>query len=262
MKLENSVAIVTGAAGGIGKAIGVDLAEHGCTPVLIDVKSEPLQRALEEVRRRAPAATAEACDISDRDQVRKAVQSIRQNHGRIDILVNNAGMMIVKLFSDMPDEEVRRQMDINYFGPVAFVREVVPVMESQGSGVILNVASVGARLVVPGTGPYAASKAAVHAFSEALYYELKDRGIHVGIVIPGGIKTGIFERSETRLGEYYRDECKTPPSAVTNSIRQAIEKERFKTVVPFSANFLLLAHAGLGGIFRNSLLKRLRPYMQ
>ncbi len=262
MKLDNKIAIVTGAASGIGRAIAVELATHGCTPALVDINEERLQKVLEEVKKTAPAATVEVCDISDREQVKRAVQSTRQQHGRIDILVNNAGMMIVKLFSEIPDEEVRRQMDVNYYGPVAFVREVVPVMEGQGRGVIINVASVGARLVVPGTGAYAASKAAVHAFSEALYYELKDKGIHVGIVIPGGIKTGIFERADNKLGEYYRDQCTTPPSAVTKSIRQAIEKERFKTVVPFSANFLLLAHAMLGGVFRNSLLGRIRPYMQ
>jgi short-subunit dehydrogenase len=194
--------------------------------------------------------------------VRNTVQAVQERHGSIDILVNNAAIMSVKLFKDLSEAEFNRHMDVNYYGPVALIRAVVPIMEKQGKGVIINVASVGAKLVVPGTSAYSASKAAIHAFSEALYYELKDKGIHVGIVVPGGIRTGIFDVVDTKLGEYYRDQCKTPPSKITKSIAKAIEKERFETIVPFSSRLLLGAHAHLPRIFRSSLLKRLRPYFK
>jgi short-subunit dehydrogenase len=262
MDIQSKVAIVTGAASGIGRETAIELASHGCTPVLVDINEDRLGKALDEVRKYAPNATSEICDVSDVERTGKMVKAIHERHGSIDILINNAAIMIVKLFKDLSDEEVKRHMDINYFGPIALIREVIPVMQKQGKGVIINVASVGARLVVPGTSAYAASKAAIHAFSEALYYELKDSGIHVGIIIPGGIRTGIFDAVDTRLGAYYRDQCTTSPSKITKSISQAIEKERFATVVPFSSNILLGTHAHLPGIFRSSLLKRLRPYFE
>jgi NAD(P)-dependent dehydrogenase (short-subunit alcohol dehydrogenase family) len=262
MDLKNKVAIVTGAASGIGRELAMELAQHGCTLVLVDMEEDGLAKALDDVKAHAPASTAETCDISNHEQVGQMVKAVHEHHGSIDILVNNAAIMLVKLFKDLTDDEFKRHMDVNYYGPVALIRAVVPVMEKQGKGVIINVASVGSRLVVPGTSAYAASKAAIHAFSEALYYELKDKGIHVGIIIPGGIKTGIFRSADTKLGVYYRDQCTTPPSKITKSIRQAIEKERFSSVVPFSSNILLGVHAHLSGIFRKSLLSRLRPYFE
>jgi short-subunit dehydrogenase len=262
MDIKNKTAIITGAASGIGKATAIELAMHGCVPVLVDINEDGLAKALDEVLKHAPNATAEACDISNVEQIQTVVQAIHNRHGRIDILINNAGIMIVKLFKNLSDEEVERHMNVNYYGPIALIRAVLPHMKSQGRGVIINVASVGGKLVVPGTSAYSASKAAIYAFSEALYYELKDNGIHVGVIVPGGIQTGILNTVHSKLGEYYRDQCTTPPSKITRGIRQAIEKERFQTVVPFSSNILLGVHAHLSGVFKTSLLKRLRPYFE
>lgn len=262
MQLENKIAVLTGAASGIGREIAIELARHGCTPILVDIKEGKLAETLDVVRKHAAASTAEVCDVSNQAQVVRMVQVICERHGRIDILVNNAGMMIVKLFDELSEDELDRQMAVNFYGALSLIQAVIPVMEKQGRGVILNVASVGGKLVVPGTAVYAASKAALYAFSESLYYELRDRGIHVGVVVPGGIRTGIFDNVSTRLGEYYRDQCTTSPSKVTKSIREAIEKERFETVVPFSARILLMVHGAVPGIFRKSLLRRLRPYFQ
>lgn len=262
MDLHNKTAIVTGAASGIGNATAIELAKHGCTPVLVDIKEDRLAKALDEVLTYAPASTAEACDISNAEQVSQMVQAVYERHGSVDILVNNAAIMTVKLFNDLSEEEFKKHMDVNYYGAVALIRAAIPIMQKQGKGVIINVASVGGKLVVPGTSAYAASKAAIYALSEALYYELKDKGIHVGVIVPGGIRTGIFDAVDTKLGAYYREQCTTSPLKITRSIRVAIEKERFETVVPFSSRFLLLAHGTLPGLFRKSLLSRLRPYFE
>jgi hypothetical protein len=124
------------------------------------------------------------------------------------------------------------------------------------------VASVGGRLIVPGTAVYAASKAAFQAFSEGLYYELKDRGIHVGIILPGGTRTGIFDASITRLGKYYQSQSNTPATVAAKAIRQAIEKERFVTITPLSYKFLIEFHDFFPGFFSKQLLGRLRPYFK
>lgn len=262
MDIENRIAIITGSAGGIGREIALELARHRCVPVLLDVNEDRLAGALEEVRRHSPSSTAEVCDVADQARTKQVVESVRERHGSIDILVNNAAIMITKVFDEMPDEEFRQQMNVNFYGPVSMIRAVLPVMEKQGKGVIMNVASVGGKLVVPGTGAYSASKAALYAFSESLHYELKHKGIHVGVVVPGGIRTGIMDAPGSKLGDYYRSQLKTPPAKISGSIRRAIEKERFETVVPFTAKLLLGAHGAFPGLFRRLLLSRLRPYMR
>jgi len=262
MKLKGKIAIVTGAASGIGRSTAIHLAIRGCTPVLVDIKEEQLLEVLVKVLKRAPDATAEVCDISDAEQIEQLVHKINETFGKIDILVNNAGMMIVKFFDELSQEEFDRQMAVNFYGGVNFIRAVVPIMEKQGKGVIINVASVGGRLIVPGTTVYSASKAAFGGFSEALYYELKDRGIHVGTVLPGGTRTGIFDNSVTKLAKYYQSQSKTTPVVIARKIREAIEKERMITIVPSSYWRLIEFHDFFPGFFSGQLLRRLRPYFK
>src|SRR4030042_2231008 len=178
MNIKGKTAVVTGAASGIGKETVIELAKRGCIPVLADINEDRLKEALVEVLKHAPDATAELCDISKDTQVRQIAQKTNERYGKIDILVNNAGIMIVKLLDELSADEFNKQMAVNFQGGVNFILAVAPIMKKQGKGVIINVASVGGRIVVPGTAAYAASKAAFHAFSESLYYELKDRGIH------------------------------------------------------------------------------------
>jgi len=262
LDIMDKVARVTGAASGIGRELSIDLAAHGCILSLVDIKEDGLAETLKSVREHTPASSSEVCDISDYIQVSQAVQGVLEQYGRIDILINNAGLMIVKPFTRLSEGEFARHINVNLYGPVELIREVAPVMTRQGRGIILNIASVGGKLVVPGTTAYAASKAALYAFSEALYYELRDKGIHVGVVVPGGIRTNIFDSADNPLAHYYRDQCTTLPSRVTKAIRKAIEKERFETVVPFSANFLLAAHGVAPGLFRKALQGRMRPYLE
>ena len=262
MDLRHTIAIVTGAASGIGRETVIELAKQGCTPALVDIQQDKLAAVLQEVRKFAPASVAEVCDISNSSQVKQIVQMVNEQYGKIDILVNNAGMMIVKFFDELSQDEFDRQMAVNFYGGVNLIRAVLPIMQTQGKGVIINVASVGGRLVVPGTAVYAASKAAFQGFSEALYFELKDKGIHVGIILPGGTLTGIFDTSTTKLGKYYQSQSKTAPQIAAKAIRQAIEKERFVTITPSSYKLLIEAHDFFPGLFSKQLLSRLRPYFK
>lgn len=258
MELKNKIAIVTGAGSGIGEATAIELAKHGCTPVLVGRTRDKLERVLGKVRKDAPNATAEVCDISKDIQVKQMVQAIHKRHGNIDILVNNAGTMIVKFFDELSEDELKRQMDTNFYGTASLIRSVIPIMEKQGKGVIINVTSSDSKLVVPGTNVYAASKAALNALSESLYYELKGSGIHVGIILAGGTRTELFNNVSNKLGEYYRDQCRMPPAKVARAISKAIEKERFETITPFSDKLYIGFHGALPGIFRRFVLQRLR----
>lgn len=260
MDIKDRIAVVTGAGSGIGRETAIELARHGCTVALVGRRENKLIDTLAEVHKYAPPSIAEICDVSDQAQVEQMVQKTYEYYKHIDILVNNAGMMTVKLFHELSEDEFNRHMSINYYGAVYFTRAVLPIMEKQGRGVIMNVASVNGKLCVPGTTGYAASKAALHAFSEALYYELKDKGIHVGVVLPGGTRTEIHNNVSNKLGQYQRDHCTTPPSKPAKSIRRAIEEERFETVTPSSYKFYIRFHSLLPGVFRALVLRTLRPY--
>jgi short-subunit dehydrogenase len=260
MDVKDKIAIITGAGTGIGRATAMDLAEHGCVTALVGRRESKLAETLKELQKHSPASTLHPCDVSDRAQVEQMVQSVREQHGRIDIIINNAGIMIVKPFAEMSEDELSKQVEINFFGAVSLIRAVVPVMEKQGKGAIVNVTSSDSKLVVPGTNVYAATKAALNAFSESLYYELKGKGIHVGIVLAGGTRTELFDSVTNRLGEFYRDHSQMPPAKVAKQIRKALEKERFETVTPFSDKVYIAFHGALPGVFRRFVLQKLRPY--
>ncbi len=159
-------------------------------------------------------------------------------------------------------------MAVNYDGAVRLTSAVFPIMQREGEGAIINVASIGGKLHLPGMTTNSASKAALYAFSESLHYELKGKGIHVGVVVPGGTRTGLVDNAVfTKLGEYYRDQCQyrdpsgALPARVARKIRKAIEREVFETVVPFKDRIPMGFRSACSGIFRRLMLWRLRPYL-
>jgi len=261
MRVANKVAIITGAGSGIGRETALELSRCGCTCVLVGRTAEKLKQVLDRVLEHAPSSTAEVCDVSDEAQVRQTVRAVDESYGHIDILVNSAGIMVVKTFADLSGEEFDSHMAINYNGAVHFIRAVLPVMQGGGKGAIVNVASVGGKLNLPGLTANTASKAALYAFSESLYYDLKDSGIHVAVILPGGTHTGLFHNVSNRLGEYYRDQSTMPPAKVAVKIREAIEKERFEIVVPFSNRLHIAFRGAFPGLFRRLIRRRLRPYI-
>ena len=201
-------------------------------------------------------------DVSDQSQVKKMIESVHQQHGRIDVLINNAGIMIVKLFEDMTEDEYNKQMNVNLNGAVYCTRAVVPIMLQQRRGAIFNFGSPMAKTIVPGAASYIVSKAACYAFSEALYYELKDRGIHIGVILPGGTRTHLFDEAIfDKLGEFYRDHCTTTPEKIAVHIRKALEKERFETITQPSDRFLILFRNVFPRIFQTFAMIKLRKYL-
>ena len=261
MNIKNRVAIITGAGSGIGKETALELSRHGCTCVLVGRTESRLKQVLEQVRNHTPESMVAVCDVSDKTQVKQTVQQVYERYGHIDILVNNAGIMVVKLFADLSDDEFDRHMTMNYNGTVYFIRALLPFMRKQSSGVIVNMASVGGELNLPGLTANTASKAAIYAFSESLHNELKDEGIHVAVILPGGTRTNLLEDTYNRLGEYYRDQSTMPPARVGKGIREAIEKERFETVVPLSNKLYIGFHSLFPGLFRKYVMRRIRGYV-
>ncbi|GAQ51338.1 oxidoreductase [Streptomyces acidiscabies] len=183
MSSTTKVALVTGASSGIGADTALRLREAGYT----------VYGAARRVERMTALRDAGvhvlSLDVTDEDSLRKAIDQIISTSGRIDVLVNNAGYGSYGSVEDVPLSEARAQIEVNVFGLARLTQLVLPHMRAQRSGTIVNVSSMGGKLVTPLGGWYHASKYAVEALSDALRMETKQFGIDVVVVEPGSIRT-------------------------------------------------------------------------
>lgn len=178
-----SVALVTGASSGIGEATARRLAKAG---LIVYGAARRLDRlaALE-----AAGVRPLGLDVTDDASMVAAVDRILAEQGRIDILVNNAGYGSYGAVEDVPQEEARRQIEVNLFGLARLIQLVLPTMRAQGSGRIVNVTSMGGKIATAFGGWYHASKHAVEGLSDSLRQEVASFGIDVIVIEPGGIRT-------------------------------------------------------------------------
>jgi len=199
---HKDVCIVTGASSGIGRATA--LAFHAEDWVVYATARD--EDDLSELAE-AGCRTAEL-DVTDGEQVDAVVSRVVDEQGRIDCVVNNAGFAQFGPLEDVPTAAVERQFDVNAFGPHRLARAVLPHMREAGDGTIVNVSSVVGELSLPGSGAYAASKAAVESMSDALRAEVERYGLDVVVVAPGPVESSFYERAEgelagtTRSGAY------------------------------------------------------------
>ncbi|MEM0506444.1 MAG: SDR family NAD(P)-dependent oxidoreductase [Thermosphaera sp.] len=189
MSHEGKVAIVTGAAMGIGREIAVKLSREGAYTVLFDL-SEKVFETAEELKAQGLRAMAVRGDVSNKHDVEKAVNMVVGELGRIDILVNNAGIYPFKSFLEMTEDEWDKVMNVNVKGVFYFTRTVAPIMVRNNYGRIVNVSSIAGTVVgFPGLTHYCASKAAILGFTRALALELARFNITVNAVAPGPVET-------------------------------------------------------------------------
>lgn len=183
-RLQDKVALVTGAASGIGAATARLLAREGASVLLADiVDADPVAREIGE------RATALRLDVRDPVAWSEAVAEAERRFGGLNILVNNAGVLDFKRLEDFASEEVRRIIDINLLGAIFGTQAVVAAIERSGGGAIVNVSSVDGLTAHNGLAPYVASKWGLRGFTKASALELAHRGIRVCSVHPGGVFT-------------------------------------------------------------------------
>jgi NAD(P)-dependent dehydrogenase (short-subunit alcohol dehydrogenase family) len=192
------VAIVTGASTGIGRATALLLARSGYR-VFATVRTDEAAASL----RAAGAGSAlevVRMDAGDEAQVHRVARDVLARAGRVDVLVNNAGFAQLGSVEDLSRDEIRREFEVNVFGPMHLAREVLPSMRARGSGRIVNVSSLAGRTSVPLMGAYCASKSALEAFSDALRVEARPFGVRVVVVEPGSVRTE-FQRAALAYGK-------------------------------------------------------------
>lgn len=188
MNFNNKVALVTGAAVGIGRATAILLAEKGASLALVDIDGEKLEALKNELSAYSSRVLTFVCDVSDENGVNKVVKESLDRFGKIDILVNNAALWRYRAsFVDIPTEEWKKYIDINVMGVVYFTKAALPSMLEKGWGRIINVASVAGVYGNANMSMYSATKGAVISLTKALAKEVTDKGVLVNSVSPGSV---------------------------------------------------------------------------
>ena len=187
------VVLVTGCSSGIGRELVKQLSSRGLIVAATARKPDTLRDLV------GTGVSIHRLDVTDPESIKHAVAEILDTHGRIDILVNNAGYGLIGPSAELPLDDIRQQFETNVFGPLALIQAVVPVMARHEHGLIINMGSVSGITATPWSGPYCASKAALHLFGDTLRMELAPFGIKVVTVQPGGIKSAFSQSAAKGL---------------------------------------------------------------
>jgi NAD(P)-dependent dehydrogenase (short-subunit alcohol dehydrogenase family) len=190
MDFQGKTAIITGAAVGIGRAVGMVLAEGGANVVLVDLDPETLATTEKEIKAITENVLAITCDVSDNEAVQEAVKKANARFGKVDILVNNAGLWRERgYFTEVSLDLWKRFLDVNVMGAVNFTKAVIDEMIENGYGRIINVASVAGVYGGKRFCHYSATKGALIAFTKSLAKEVATQGITVNAVSPGTVSS-------------------------------------------------------------------------
>ena len=195
MKLEDKVAFITGASGGIGGAIARTYASEGANLALAARSVDKLEALAGEIEAMGRKALVCPCDVMKDEDILGSLRKTVSVLGPVDILVNNAGIVSFEAVHELPDAVWERTMQINAKAPFTAIREVLPSMLKRKSGKIINVASVSGKIGLAYRSAYAASKHAVLGLTKALSAEVAPFGITANCICPTFVSTGMFEES-------------------------------------------------------------------
>jgi NAD(P)-dependent dehydrogenase (short-subunit alcohol dehydrogenase family) len=195
MPFTNQIAIVTGGASGIGKALCEELARRGAVVVVADRRFAEAESVAASITMRGGRASAVHLDVRHADDLRAVVDLTAKEHGKLDLMFNNAGIGVAGEIRELNLDHWRTTVEINLMGVIHGVEAAYPVMLRQGSGHIINIASLAGLVPAPGFGPYAATKAAVVSLTSILRAEAKPLGVRASVVCPGFVTTGILEHA-------------------------------------------------------------------
>lgn len=257
MKLKNKIAVVTGAASGIGRALAIQLAGHGCHLALVDYNQRGLEETLTLLPKSAGKVSTHLADLSERTQVKALPTGILDEHGKVDLLINNAGVALGGNFDQVSEADFDWLMRINFQAVVDLTRSFLPIMlTNQSAAKIINLSSLFGLVAPAGQTAYSASKFAVRGFSNALRHELKESNVSILVVHPGGVATAISDSARVpedvdpnevaRQRRKMKKFLRMPPEEAASIIIKAIHKDKARVIVGKDAKFI-------------SLLERLLP---
>jgi short-subunit dehydrogenase len=261
MDLSGKVAVITGASMGIGEAIAKVFADHGARVVLLSRDAGRVEEARTRLGR--PYQTlALSCDVRNREEIDRVLSLTLHHFGGIDIWVNNAGHGILDSVAQVDMAACRDAFETNFFGALASMQGVIPVMLQQGSGAVINVSSIAGHIPLPFHAIYSATKFAMNALGKAASVELKTRGIHVMTVCPGYVRTD-FSANAVRG----KDVKTVRPSAtrgitaerVAKAVLVGYMKQKREVVVPWTMHPVIKIYQLFPGLVEWAMTRMAKP---
>jgi NAD(P)-dependent dehydrogenase (short-subunit alcohol dehydrogenase family) len=252
---HNAIALVTGGASGIGRALCEELGRRGSVVVVTDVNEAGAREVAAGIAASGGRASAAGLDVRDAEAVRRLFESTAAAHGRLDYVFNNAGFAVSGEVQELSLDHWRRILDVNLLGVIHGATAAYTLMARQGSGHIVNTASLAGLVGFPSATPYATTKFGVVGLSLSLRAEGKDLGVKVSALCPAFIQTGIFDAG-TYVGSRKEDVLATipfriiSPAEAVGPILRGVERNRAVIVLPFYARmmwWLSRIHPGLAG---------------
>jgi short-subunit dehydrogenase len=233
MQFEGSRILLTGASSGIGEALAPMLAARGATLGLVARRADRLEQTLERVREHSPDSRAWSVDLSDIGAAEAIVQEAWDHFGHLDALINNAAMGKRKHLLDQSAAELDQVMNLNFFSPIRMAMIALPLMVERGEGLIANVGSPGGRFGIVHESAYCAAKFAMSGWSETAAMDLaeRDTGVKIKLVLPGAIKTEIWEQQPGDLPGLF-DGPWTTAEECAAGILESLEGPGFEHYVP------------------------------
>lgn len=248
MKINDCVAVLTGAGSGIGRALALELASRGCHLALADISEEGLTETARLARAEGARVSEHLLDVASREQVAALPAAVLAAHGKVDLLLNNAGVALGGHFHQVSEEDFDWLMAINFEAVVRMTRGFLPFLQERPAARIVNVSSLFGLITPAGQTAYCASKFAVRGFSNALRLELEGSNVGVTVVHPGGVATSIansarvsadaspedIERSRAQAQKLLR----MPPQRAAQIIVSGIERDKARVLVGNDARIL------------------------
>lgn len=229
-ELENKIAIITGAAGGIGREIADLFDQKGIKLALADLDMETL-REISNSLEQDPLLFN--CDITSLEDVKNLISSTLDTYSRIDILVNCVGIIIPSLFEDTTYEDIQKQIDVNLMGTIHCTKEIIAPMKKAGGGNIVTISSLAGIVPETYSSIYTATKFALRGLDWTLNLELKDEDIFVSTIFPDSVDTPMLEYEAKHGGSpltFLHEPV--PPEDVAEGVLKAILKEKVEVCVP------------------------------
>ncbi|MEU0542162.1 SDR family NAD(P)-dependent oxidoreductase [Nocardia sp. NPDC005978] len=271
--LEGKVAVVTGAASGIGRALALELTRRGARVAISDVDTAGLAETAELCRARGSAPHSQRLDVRDREAVLIYADAVAEHFGTVNLVINNAGITIFGTVQDSPFADIEKVMDVDFWGVVNGTKAFLPHLISSGDGHVVNISSIFGLFGVPSQSSYNAAKFAVRGFTEALRQEMLMAGAPVGVtcVHPGGIKTNIVNNATASTGAkmdgmqelFDRFLTHTTAESAARTILRGVTGEQGRVLIGLDAHVVDLAVRVLGPsyqrVFSGAAKLLLRP---
>jgi short-subunit dehydrogenase len=235
--------LITGASSGVGAALARQLAVRGAVVGLIARRRDRLAEVLADCRQSSPESAMWVADLADTRGADHLALRAWHEMGGIDVLVNNAAMPKRRAVTELRPDDVEAVMGVNFFAPMRMTLALLPRMRARGSGMIVNVSSVGGRLGIIHETAYCASKFALCGWSEAMAVDLHGSGISVKLIEPGPVDTEIWDQPDNETPLYQGP--KVAAGVVAEGIIAALGSDRFEHYVPDMKNIVDFKNADI-----------------